>query len=510
MSKPAGKVYLVGAGPGDPGLLTVRGRELLERAEVVVYDNLVNEALLMFAPKAEHIFAGKRPDRHPLTQEDINRLLVDQARDHACVVRLKGGDPFLFGRGGEEALALAAAGVPFEIVPGVTAGVGAAAYAGIPLTHRGLSSSVTFITGHRKPEDEQTKPFDRLHLDGTLVFYMGVDTLAMNMQRLQELGRAPDTPAAVIEWGTYPKQRVVEGTIADIAERAREARIEAPSLVIVGAVAELRDTIAWFENRPLFGRRVAVTRTRRRAAEVVHLLHERGAAVFEFPTVEIDPAETQEPLTGLETYDWIVLTSVNGVDTLFERMAASGLDARDLHNARLCAISTKTAEALSARGLRVDLLPSKYETDTVVAELERVGGPVSGQRVLMPRADIGRSSLPQALREHGAIVDELQAYRTVIPRAADRLAEDLLQFSPDYIVFGSASAARNLHGILGEDRVKSLANRAVFAAIGPIAGKAAAEAGMQCAIVPSVHRIPDLVEAVAAYDAKIRYETARG
>ncbi len=502
MKNALGKVYLVGAGPGDPGLLTLRGKELLERANVVIYDALVNEALLRHAAAAEHIFVGKRPDSHPLAQEDINRLLIEQARRAACVVRLKGGDPFVFGRGGEEAAALAGAGIPFEVVPGVTAGLGATAYAGVPVTQRGTANSVTFVSGHASSSEPGGEPsFDDLPREGTIVFYMGVDAIEQNMKALQESGRSLDTPVAVVEWGTLPRQRTIVGTIGDIAQRCTGAGVDAPAVIVVGEVVDLRDTLSWFEDRPLFGRRVAVTRTRERSAELVHLLRERGADVFEFPTVKIETSQEDEPLGPLSAYDWIVLTSVNGVDALFERMAADGQDTRDLHGISLCAISAKTAEALSARGIRVDLQPERYETDFVVQRLEEAGGEIAGKRILMPRADIGRSTLPKALRKRGAEVDELQAYKTVLPGDMEALAEELMRYEPHYVTFGSAVSARNFCEILGVDRVERLTEYACFAAIGPIAAEAAAELGISVDIVPDVHRVPDLVEAIARFDA---------
>ncbi len=506
MSAAIGKVFLVGAGPGDPGLLTVRGRELLERADVVVFDHLVHESIPGIARAgAERIFVGKRPDQQPLTQDDIGRLLVTLAREHACVVRLKGGDPFVFGRGGEEALALAGAGVPFEIVPGVTAGLGATAYAGIPVTHRGLASSVTFVTGHAATDDPcSPSRLDRLHLDGTLVFYMSASRLEENLRAVMAAGRPPETPAAVIESGAQPRQRVVTGTLAELAARAATLGVQSPALVVVGEVARLRDQLKWFEDRPLFGRRVVVTRAKDRAAELIRLLRERGADIFEFPTVEIDASPVAAPLGELSAYAWIVLASINAVETLFARMAADGVDARSLHGVRLCAISARTAEALHQRALRADLTPAEYESENVADEMERAGGPLRGQRVLMPRPEIGRSALPGVLRARGAEVHEVPAYEAAIPRDSAQLAGALLEFAPDYVVFSSASAARNLGAILGPARTAALTRVAVFAAIGPIAAQSAADSGMSAAVVPARHTIAELVAALAAHDAQRR------
>jgi uroporphyrinogen III methyltransferase/synthase len=418
-------------------------------------------------------------------------------------VRLKGGDPFVFGRGGDEALALRAAGVPFEIVPGVTAAVGATAYAGIPITHRGLASSVTFLTGHAVPGESGTAPdLTRLHLDGTIVFYMGTGKLDENLRGLMAAGRSKDTPAAVIEWGTYPRQRVLEGELGTLAQIAAAAQIQTPALVVVGAVAKLRRELKWFEDRPLFGRRVVVTRARARAGELVRLLRERGAEVFEFPTVDFPRAtERDEPRLDVSRYAWIVLTSVNGTETLFERMHASGQDARDLHGVRLCAISARAAEALRERALAPDLAPARYESDFVANEMERIAGSLRVARVLIPRAEIGRVALLDELRRRGAVVDTLDAYRAAIPDDSPQLVDALERFSPDYIVFNSASAARNFAVILGTIRVAALAAGSAIAVIGPIAARAAEDCGLPVSIVPDEHRVPDLVDAIVRHDA---------
>jgi len=497
MTDDTGKVYLVGAGPGDPGLLTLRGKELLERARVVVYDSLVNDALLRHAPGAETIDVGKRPGKQPLTQDDINRVLIDQAREGGCIVRLKGGDPFIFGRGGEEASALVAAGIAFEIVPGVTAGVGAAAYAGIPLTQRGLTGHVTFVTGHANAD------FSALPKDGTLVIYMGVDALAANLDALIDAGHKRETPAAAIEWGTLPRQHTVTATLGKLAAHCDKSELHAPAVIVVGQVVTLRETLAWFEDRPLFGKRVVVTRTRRRAAELVRLLRDQGADVFEFPTVEIEASANLDPLGDLSRFDWIVLTSVNGVDTLFDRLSNEGQDARALHGTKLCAISAKTAEALNARSINVDAVPDQYESDVVVQHLEHVAGSLEGHAILMPRADIGRSTLPDALRSAGATVEELQAYRTVVPASTEALLKALGKFDPHYVTFGSAVSARNFHEILGSERTDALAKTARFAAIGPIAADAASDCGMSAAVVPEIHTVNELVETLVRFDSEI-------
>ncbi|MBX7256699.1 MAG: uroporphyrinogen-III C-methyltransferase, partial [Candidatus Hydrogenedentes bacterium] len=483
MSDVTGKVFLVGAGPGDPGLLTVRGKECLERADVVLYDALSNEVLTEYAPNAEKIFAGKSPDKHMLLQEEINRLLIDLARQGKRVVRLKGGDPFVFGRGGEEALALAENGIPYEVVPGVTAGIAVPAYAGIPVTHRGLSTSCMFITGHDEDLlDEEETDFAHIAVQGTLCFFMGVKNLPTLVKQVIALGRAPETPAAVITWGTLPKQRTIVATLATLEEVCDREKPTPPALVVVGDVVRLHNQLSWFESRPLFGRRVVVTRARAQAAELVRRLYELGADVFEFPTIEIEPAPISEPFDYIGTYNWVVMTSVNGVEMLFERLEELGQDARDLANVKLCAIGSATAEAVRKRFLNVDLMPEKYVAEDLLTALVQREGELEGKRFLLPRADIARSFLPEELRKRGAVVTELVAYRTVAPKTSDELAEQLAAYRPDLVTFTSSSTARNFAEILGATRLDAVALTAQFASIGPITSKTAAELGMPVTI----------------------------
>lgn len=499
MMQAQGKVYLVGAGPGDVGLLTLRGRECLEHADVVVYDSLANPALLEFAPKAEHIYAGKATDRHTLTQSEINHLLVSNARRGKRVVRLKGGDPFVFGRGGEEALALASEKVPFEIVPGVTAGIAVPAYAGIPVTHRGAATSVTLITGHDEEALESGDiDLEKIALQGTLVFYMSVKNLPIVTRRLIGIGRSPKTPAVVIASGTYPKQRTVAGSLDDIVERCDREAISPPAVVVVGEVAALHENLAWFESLPLFGKRIVVTRARSQAGELVRQLHELGADIFEFPTIEVEPAKTGEPLRDIGGYDWIVLTSVNGVEMLFEQLDEADCDARDLAGVKLCVIGSATAEALRKRFLKVDLMPEKYVAEELMAALEAREKSLEGKRFLLPRADIARSFLPEELRKRGAFVKELVAYRTVAPRSTEERVDALLAYCPDLITFTSSSTAANFYDMIGPARIEKLKQTAAFASIGPIAAKTANELGMPVTIQPGTHDIPHLVEAVVA------------
>ncbi|MEK7794044.1 MAG: uroporphyrinogen-III C-methyltransferase [Candidatus Hydrogenedentota bacterium] len=492
-----GAVYLVGAGPGDPGLITVRGRDLLARTGAVIYDSLANEALLSLAPNAEHIFVGKRPAQHSLTQDDINRILIEQAARHDCVVRLKGGDPFVFGRGGEEALALAAAGIRFEIVPGVTAGVGATAYAGIPVTHRGIASSVSFITGHLDPGSGEVD-YSKLHLQGTLVFYMTVANLESIASSLIGRGRTANTPACLIESATRPAQRVIESTLGDIARCSSAERIEGPALLVVGDVVTLREQIKWFEDRPLAGRRVAVTQSAKRAPELAARLRELGADVLEVPTVVIEtgaPPIRDDPAA----FDWIVFTSPNAVEAFFEALSATGRDARALHGLRLCAVGDKTTETLRAAALLPDVKPENYEPHSVVQAMQSVRA-LEGASVLVPRADIARSALRDALEAACACVTEWRTYAARPPQSGMDLASSLTAFAPHYVLFGSASAARNLRALLDETQLAILRNSATFAAIGPVAAAAAVESGMPAGIVPARHTVADLIDALVEFD----------
>lgn len=496
-----GTVFLVGAGPGDPGLLTLRGAELLSRADAVVYDALANPVLLERSPSdAERVYVGKRGGEHTRTQEEINALLVELARRHAVVVRLKGGDPFVFGRGGEEALALVEAGVPFEVVPGVTAGVAAPAYAGIPVTHRGLASSVTLATGHEDPEKaESDLDWGQLARGaGTLVFYMGVGRLRANFDRLVEAGRPADTPAAVVEWGSRPRQRVVSGTLRTLPGLVEEAGIGAPAVVVVGEVVRLRERLAWFEARPLFGKRVVVTRARAQASDFAATLEALGAEVVQFPTIRItDPADP-EPLRRAageaDRFDWIVFTSVNGVGRFWTALREAGLDTRSLAGVSLCAIGPATAAAIEMEGARADLVPERFVAEGVVEALLQETG-LQGSRVLLPRAEEARSVLPESLREAGAEVVEVTAYRTVPDGSeAELLRQRLRAGEIDLVTFTASSTVRNYVGLLGAET-----GGARVASIGPVTSATARELGLPVHVEAEEHTIPGLMRAVLAF-----------
>jgi len=495
-----GTVYLVGAGPGDPGLLTLRGRDILTMADVVVHDALANDALLKYCPGAERIFVGKHTSHHTLLQAEINELLIEQARKRACVVRLKGGDPFVFGRGGEEALALAEAGVPFEVVPGVTAGIAAPAYAGIPVTHRGMAASCAFITGHIAPNEEGAVDLTRLALDGTLCFFMGVRTLPHVFDELVWIGRKPGTPAAAIEWGASARQRTIQGTLETLPARAAQAALASPALIVVGEVTSLHEPLSWFEQRPLFGKRIAVTRSQTQASSMVQGLRERGAAVFEFPTIQIEAVEELEPFGSIADYDWVVFTSVNAVDMLCDRLLEQGHDARAFAHTRICVVGQATATAVRKRFLGVDVMPQRYVAEELLEALRANAGDVTGQRFLLPRADIARSFLPESLREAGAIVTELVTYRTTAPKQSQALIEDLMRFRPNLVTFTSSSTARNFRAIIGDTHRDALVHGgAQFASIGPMTTQTARDCGLPIAFQAQQHDIPHFIEAVVQW-----------
>jgi uroporphyrinogen III methyltransferase/synthase len=501
--QPKGLVSLVGAGPGDPDLITVGGAARLAAADVVVYDRLANPRLLAHArADAELIYVGKLPDRHTLSQDEINALLVAKGLEGKHVVRLKGGDPFVFGRGGEEAEALIAAGVPFEVLPGVTSAIAAPAYAGIPVTHRGVASSFAVITGHEDPAKDDTA-IDWTHLArgvDTLIFLMGVGRLGEIAKCLIENGRPSSTPTAVIEWGTHPCQRVVSGTLESIAAVAGAANIAAPSVTVVGEVAALRENLGWFDTRPLFGKRVLVTRTRGQASDLSRALAAQGAEPVELPTIEITPSfderELASAIDDLRTsaYGWVVFTSANAVEILMRELRSRVFDARAFGRTRIAAIGPGTADALAARGLRVDLVPTRFVAEGL---LEAFGPRVMrGQRVLLPRAADARDVLVDGLEAMGAHVHDLKLYIAAVPAHAD--AEGLRRLRDgeiDIVTFGSSSSVRNLIGMLAD---ATPLRSVTIAAIGPVTAQAVRDAGLTPAIVAEEYTIEGLVAALVA------------
>ena len=500
-----GKVWLVGAGPGDPGLITVAGVDVLSRAEVVVYDRLVSRRLVDLAPSnAERIFVGKGPTQAGgpgFSQQQINELLVARAREGKRVVRLKGGDPFVFGRGGEEAEALAAGGIPFEVVPGVSSAIAVPAYAGIPLTHRRLSSSFTVVTGHEDPEKaESAVDWGRVAGSAdTLVILMGGANLGEIMKLLADSGRAPGEPVAVVRWGTTPAQQVIAGTIADVAIRVAEAGLTPPSVTVVGPVVRLRDSLRWFDNRPLFGKRVLVTRAAEQAGVLSHALAEAGAEPIGLPSIEIVPRidrkALRQALDRLDAsgYDWLVFSSANGVDIFFAELRRAGRDARAIGRAGVCAIGPATAIALSRHGVHADLVPERYLAEGVVEALTEHD--MAGKRVLWPRARGARRALVVGLERLGATVDEVPLYSAAVPKEVDAEAMARLRSGEiDIVTFASSSAVHNLLKMLGGD--KALLEKPLIACIGPVTAATARRAGLRVDVEAPEHTIEGLLAAL--------------
>ncbi len=481
-------VYLVGAGPGDPGLLTRRGEALLQRADVVVYDRLASPTLLELAPaRAELVDVGKAPGRAAMGQEQINQLLVARGAAGLEVVRLKGGDPFVFGRGGEEAEACIAAGVPFEVIPGVTSAIAAAAYAGIPVTHRGLSTSFTVVTGHEDPaKGSSDTDWDALaRTGGTLVVLMGAGRVGLIAEALLAGGRAPSTPVAAVRWGTRPNQRTLRGTLGKLGDLG----VESPSAIIIGAVAAL--DLRWFEQRPLFGKRIVVTRAREQASELRTRLEQLGAEVIELPSIALQPVDFDLP--ALEDLEWLVFTSANGVDAFFDGgLAPAGLDARALANTRVAVIGPGTERALARRGIRADLIPERFVAESLVAAFPKPESP--GARVLIARAEQARDVLPEGLGDLGYAVSVLAVYRT-IPAVADPAdLERVRTGNVDAITFTSSSTVTNFCdaiGTVGE-------TNPLVISIGPITSQTARDRGLDVGAEADPHTIDGLVEAVIA------------
>jgi len=498
----SGKVYLVGSGPGDPRLLTIRGKECLEEADVVLYDYLANPVLLDLVPaQAERFYVGRRGRGSYQDQDEVNRLLIDKAREGKIVVRLKGGDPFVFGRGGEEAEAVAASGIPFEVVPGVTSAVAVPAYAGIPVTHRTLASTVTFVTGHEDPAKGETRlEWPRLASgNGTVVFLMGMKNLPALVEHLRTEGKPADTPVALIRWGTRSTQRTVVGTLSDIVQKAAHAEIEPPTVIVVGNVVRLREQLNWFERKPLFGKRILVTRAREQAGELSRLLLDQGAEPIECPVIQIVPPEdwtaVDAAIAELTDFQWLVFTSVNGVRPFMERLQQQGRDARALSGLKLCCIGPRTAEELSRYGLRADVIPGQFQAEGLIDALK---AEVAGQQVLIARAAEAREILPEQLRELGADVRVVTVYRTV--RASleiGQLKDRFVRHEIDVVTFASSSTVRNFCRLFDsrEEMNKLMAGSSV-ACIGPITAQTAEEEGLAVAILAEENTIPALVEAI--------------
>jgi len=485
-------VYLVGAGPGDPELITCKGRDVLARADVVFHDHLANEALLRLAPaQAELIYVGKKKSEHAFSQQEICRMMIERVRRGLSVVRLKGGDPFIFGRGGEEAEALADAGIPFEVVPGVTSPLGIAAYSGVPLTHRAHTSVVTFVTGHEVASIDWAK----VGQSETLVIFMGLTVFDEIAREIMARGRSPETPAIAVRWGTRPDQETVAGTLATLPRQIQEHGLKPPATIIVGEVVRLREKLNWFERLPLFGRRIVVTRAREQADALGAKLRAIGADVIEMPTIEVVPASDYAPLdravTELPSYDWLIFTSVNGVRFFLERLDRSQQDLRALR-ARICAIGDATKQALEVLHLKVDVMGEEYVAESLVEALSKFD--LAGKRVLLPRASVARDVLPRALRDRGACVDVVEAYRTIIPESAVRQAEQIFGGSrkPDWITFTSSSTVQNFVQAAGANALEGVK----VASIGPVTTATAKKLGVAVTIEAGPYTTDGLVEGI--------------
>jgi len=504
----SGKVYLVGAGPGDPELLTLKGARCLGQAQVVVYDFLANPALLDLAPAAaERIYVGKKGGDHTLSQDEINRLLCDFGKAGKIVVRLKGGDPFVFGRGGEEASALASAGVSFEVVPGVTSAIAAPAYAGIPVTDRRCSTEVAFVTGHEDPTKVSSSiNWPALAGLGTLVFLMGVKNLPDICAQLITHGKSPQTPAAAVRWGTTSQQETITGTLESLPRLVSEAGLKPPAVFVVGEVVKLRPEIAWFEKLPLFGKRVLVTRTRKQASKLSRKLRAMGAEVIEIPTIAIQPPADPGPLNKAaaqaNTYDWLIFTSANGVEAFFAALQDAGRDVRALAGALLAAIGPATAQALKDKGLLPEVTAKSFVAEGLLEALKGQG--LAGKRVLLPRAAQAREVLPETLRQWGAVVEVVPAYESVPPKGAGQNLAEALARGLEVITFTASSTVENLLALVSPaDRKRlqdlSAQGKLTVAAIGPITAETARRHGLNVQVVPEAYTIDALVRALAAH-----------
>ena len=498
-----GKVYLVGAGPGDPGLITVKGLECLKLAEVVVYDRLVDDRLSAAFPEAaEKIYVGKSREGHTLTQSGINQLLVDKALAGKMVVRLKGGDPYVFGRGGEEVEALVQHNIPFEVVPGITTAVAVPSYAGIPVTHRGVATSFAVVTGNEDPT-KKSSGIDWKNIAGgadTLVFLMGVENLAKIVKKLLEYGRLPQTPVGIIMNGTRPDQKTITSTLDGIVAMAEKEKVKPPAIIVVGEVVKLRPVLNWFDSRPLTGKRILVTRARQQASSLSRLLADRGAQPVEVPAIAVEAIENNVELVrairDIDSYQWVVFTSVNGVETFFNRLNKLHLDARILKNVKISAIGPATAESLKSRGILVDYLPAEFTSRGLLDVLKNKS--ISGQRFLLPRADIGDKELVEGLESMGAEVRDIAVYRTApAVEAIARGKEMLLDHNIDVITFTSSSTVTNFIDSFRSQKLDL--NGAKIACIGEKTAETAKKAGLKVDIIAREATIPGLVAAIEEY-----------
>ncbi|HLI86502.1 MAG TPA: uroporphyrinogen-III C-methyltransferase [Bryobacteraceae bacterium] len=488
----SGKVYLIGAGPGDPQLITWKGRRILEHADAVLYDHLASDALVSLAPaSAERVYVGKKKSSHTYAQDEICGMLIERARRGLTVVRLKGGDPFIFGRGGEEAEALADAGIPFEIVPGVTTPLGIAAYTGVPLTHREHTSAVTFVTGHAV----EAIDWNRVGLSETLVIFMGLTHFAAIARELIARGRPGDTPAMAVRWATRPDQQTIVGTLSSLPSLIEQHALKPPATIVVGEVVRLREKLGWFERLPLFGKRIVVTRAKGQAEALSARLRALGAEVIELPTIEIRPAADYTALDraiqNLACYDWLIFTSSNGVRFFLDRLDRSAVDLRSLR-ARICAIGPATRAAVEALHLKVDLMGRDYVAEGLLEAFQ--SHDLAGKRILLPRAAVARDLVPAELTRRGAHVEVVEAYRTVIPEEAPAQAAAIFGSGrkPDCIAFTSSSTVQNFVTAAGAHSLDGV----TVASIGPITSQTARSLGVQVTVEANPYSVDGLVEAI--------------
>ncbi len=506
-----GKVYLIGGGPGDPGLITIRALEAISEADAVVYDRLINPSLLNWARKeAELVDVGKERGRHSWPQQKINDLLVKLASQGKTVARLKGGDPFVLGRGGEEALTLRENNLLFEIIPGVTSAVAAPAYAGIPVTHRGIAASFAVITGHEDPTKEHSSINWANLASGmdTLVFLMGMENLGFISSQLIKNGRPAGTPVALISHGTLSSQKTVVGNLGNIVETAQASGIKAPAVIVVGGVVSLREKLRWFDNKPLFGKKVLITRPRRQSVALSAALEREGAEPVEAPTIEINlnSRVIGNVINRLGDFDWLVFTSANGVAAFYEAVSEKGLDSRVLAGLKICAIGPATAHALASEGVRADLVPAEFSTEGILASLK--GKRIAGKSFLLLRADLATTELEDELERRGASVKRLSVYRTVLAsKVDDELKEKLAGSGIDIIMFTSASTVKGFYNLMGKD-FSSLGNP-VIACIGPVTAAAAKKLGLKVDVAAEEHTIDGLIAAVKEYVGKTQKSKVR-
>ena len=499
MNKPSrGIVYIVGAGPGDRKLITLKGVECLQRADVVIYDLLLNDVLLEHCP--EHTEKIKAPDPRTRTtrQDELNHLLVEHAKAGKIVVRLKGGDPYIFGRGGEEAVALTEAGIPFEVVPGITSAIAASAYAGIPVTHRDYASSVAFVTGHSAAlhPDSNINWAQLSTAVDTLVVYMGVAHLRQIVERLIAHGRNPRTPVSLVRVGTTPQQHVVQGTLTDIAQKVEAAQLRSPAVIVVGEVNRLREHLRWFDTKPLFGKRILVTRARAQASDFADLLEANGAEVIQFPTIKIQPIEDVD-IPSPNAYDWVIFTSVNAVEIFYAHLREKGKDARAFGGSRICAVGTKTVEALNNIGIHPDFVPSHSRGSAIATEI----ADVSGKKILLPRAKIATADLPNGLRERGAQVDDVPLYDTLTVASdgdnmRNEIETDLLNGNIDCVTFTSSSTVTNFLEMFPTHAPTALLAKVKVAVIGPTTQNTALARDIRVDVVAKAASVESLVEAI--------------